>query len=510
MEEQDKLNNLEEKNLIQPDGDQSLELEAGSVKKNSKLIIIAAIFLIFILGGGVFAWQKMSSEKIVSNTNDQVKSELDANNVIQPNMPVIFSGWSEKTIFTDDIFAYIFGYPSEQLNVVEELPSPGYSVITTLSLNKTPYSEVVKLSTFSKDLLEVDPASNGQEYIENYSYQDGQYKIDYLAKSYEVKPSKVIESDFGEIIVINGIEVANDILKFGEDLGYLALMKSGNENYLPINIVANKEFVSYEEFINFLETIKKANFQFSQENCPAPEITSWGEGMAQKNTFLKLCGRKTYYPAVMFQEQGFILFNQDDILKTVNIKPPFKEEVLINGIKLVDLESAGVVSGDFYTVQMIADGPGSLKRVFTFKPNTKEFIYVNNSIFGGKSGVDFASSYSDKVFSASITTGCAMGSCEVYDAMSDSDIQAYINGKPYTKKQVSQNLDNIAVLSSCVDYFDVSKIYEYPPYGTIDVENFPPKRINCLDYDNKDLAGNPSIKAYFDLEQSNFVVIKSN
>ncbi|MDD5217883.1 MAG: hypothetical protein PHS88_07245 [Candidatus Omnitrophica bacterium] len=109
---------------------------------------------------------------------------------------------------------------------------------------------------------------------------------------------------------------------------------------------------------------------------------------------LDLCGKILPYAAYEFPDQHIILFSEDVwneakfeheyTLKTVSTIPPYEEKTLRKGIP-----SLGYMQGPFTLKQSkavawftAADAPGSIFSLFIFKPETKDFLFVENRCNG--------------------------------------------------------------------------------------------------------------------------------
>ena len=247
--------------------------------------------------------------------------------------------------------------------------------------------------------------------------------------------------------------------------------------------------------------------------CPPPQIhlisTKGGD-----EQYLNLCGEDTEYPAHEFKEDGFILFQQDNSLKAISLKAPYEQETLIEfGFNMPSDTGIGKQFGchyeqNLYKCSMLGEGPGLLTFIFIFNPKNKKYILVEDLSSVGDARIIFASSWSNKIFEATIDRGCVMGGyCGEYENMKPDDIQAEINGIQYTKQEVIDNLDNVKTLfDDCNRHFDFLDFYSIweDKIKITDINDFPPKTISCLKY-NETHEETVEI-GYIDLEKSEFII----
>ncbi len=208
---------------------------------------------------------------------------------------------------------------------------------------------------------------------------------------------------------------------------------------------------------------------------------------------LLLSGVKTDFVAHKFEEQGYILFVDDEgILKTIDMEEPYTQSILAENVEMSECQD----TDGLYLCEIRADGPGYLIRILLLDPETKEFVYVRDGSKGFYAGATrmFSSSFSDDMFYAYFEGGCNDGSCIGVENL--VTIDASINNANYNKEQYLADVDGVRTLFECrFDYDPISK-----GYGSedIDVENFPPDRLDC--YSDGELLG------YIDLINSEFVL----
>ena len=399
------------------------------------------------------------------------------------NDPITFTG--EMATFTEEIFGFSFEYPQEQIIAKQSINGGGQSIGIKLSVNKYPYNNVIEFETISRD-SSIYYQEKKVDLLEN-----GNYQISHQADSVELSASKVIHNDLGEIAIFNGIGFTDDGLNTGKGLGYMAVMAIGDDYYLPINIFAEKDLISYDDFVVLLETIQKIDF--TSENCPMPEIKSWGKG-----TFLRLCDRDTPFPAILFEELEIILFASHGGLEIIELGQPFDRELLAKDLKFMTNCNA---FPNLISCELQADGPGSITQILTINPTNKTYLFADYSTFGGKKDIKFSSSHSDNNFDAHLEAQCPpdLGGfgCNYGDALS---LDIKINSQNYDEIDYTSNVANIKTLFTDCHGFDFKAIsagWEGRNIDNIDVENFPPQKLYCY---------NDDVDAHFDLIKNEFVV----
>jgi hypothetical protein len=439
--------------------------------------------------GGYMAFD--SKEEKQKNTNLCTKIKANNCEIVQQkciaekpkNEPITFAG--EMTNFTEEIFGFSFEYPEEQLITKESVNGGGQRIDIELSVKKWPYDNVVKFTTIA-----VDASAYYQE-KQVLLLENGKYQISNRDDSVELSAAEVIHNDLGEIAIFNGIEFTNTGLNTGEGLGYMAVMAIGHKYYLPIHIFANKDLISYEDFIALLHTIKKVSF--TSDDCPTPELKSWG-----KDEYLRLCNRNTPFPAILFEELGIIMFVSYEGLEVIELEQPFDRNLVAKDVKF--MANCASLSG-LISCEMQADGPGSMTNILTINPANNAYIFAEHSTFGGKRDISFASSHSEDNFDARLRADCPPDGggfgCNYADALS---LDITINEQNYDKADYLNNTENIkSLFTDCYgfDFNTISAGWKGRNIDNIDIKNFPPKKLYCH---------NDDIDAYFDLEKNELIV----
>ncbi|PWB38975.1 MAG: hypothetical protein C3F02_01035 [Parcubacteria group bacterium] len=220
---------------------------------NISAILVAVLFVAIIFITAVYIDNILSATKDIHIVNH--KGALIAKNNL--------------TTYTDEILGYSFEYPGDKYEV--SLPagvstSGEYVNIALYEKNEKkryamrflahkPYEKNLELGAYPGD---VNTFYNFGD-IESYIYENGEYKIIYGPRKLSVKVSDVIESDFGQIIVIDGISFNEHGagITIREGIGHAALIRSNNDKYWDINVDVNEEAMSYQEFITILKTINR-------------------------------------------------------------------------------------------------------------------------------------------------------------------------------------------------------------------------------------------------------------
>lgn len=453
---------------------------------------LTAFIIIGIVGGilltALWAWhyteiaqfrleQTIVSQQAITKQNSPQKQD-------EPE-PIKFSGQNLDT-FVEEIFGFSFQYPTDQILISESVNGNGDLIEVGLSTNSWPYQNVIKFETVAHD------SENYYQEIEVYPLENGyEFAIGYKDDMKVVKPDQVINNDWSQIVLFKDIAFEENI-KIETSAGYFAVLALGDKNYQAINVEANRELISYADFFDFLNSIKKV--EFSTTDCPAPEIKSWG-----KTDYLRLCNRNTSYPAALFNDLKIILFKSYNGLELISTEKPYSRTLLGKDVPLVEncssLEESSLIACNIW-----ASGPGDMITILTIDPETKKYIYVNDAVFGPKKSLDIASSYSEDNFNAHLEAACDPENsgpfgCNYADALS---LDITVNNKTYNKEDYLENVDNLQIIFKDCRGFDwrtFSNIRQNEV--NIDIDNFPPEKLYC---------NNEDIDTYFDLKTNKFII----
>ncbi len=236
------------------------------------------------------------------------------------------------------------------------------------------------------------------------------------------------------------------------------------------------------------------------------------------NGILNHCGRLTGYLAYEFKAEHLILFIESIwnekteqhtyTAKLISTLAPFAETTLADGIEIYDFVAPVVLQNNLYVWRVEADGPGSLTRVFAFRPSDKAYVYFQRVCSGYICDVrvNLLSSVQKAGMDAVLVNDAIMDQC-VSCKLKANEIAIRVNDRVFTKAEVEKGL-----AKDVIPIFQCDATLHYSPGGEVDVETHLtellaefPRRLPCWRYP---YSVTRKVLGYFDLEKNEFVTEK--
>ncbi len=246
------------------------------------------------------------------------------------------------------------------------------------------------------------------------------------------------------------------------------------------------------------------------ENNP-PRIVEGKGG----NTLLNFCGKETGFTAYQLLKENYIIFTEGTwqkekgeakfTTKLVYTLAPYTETTLVENMALPDFRSPTyLLEKNLYVWTVEADGPGSLVRIFAFRPSDKAFLFYESECMGYACDVNvrLAGSLNSREFKAVRSSDNLPGECDDC-ILAESDVEVVINDKSYTKAEVKKGS-----VKDELPLFQCDELNRYSASGEVTMEQHLsglledfPQRLPCRVFQSEKVI----VAGFFDLAKNEFV-----